>query len=342
MLLTEPEKVEDQQILFARTQSGTASDHLGVQCTDFRRPEDDHTIDGWTIPALCQQHGIAQHRTRPGLIEPFEDLFPIRRGSIDLSGAGDQPCEFLCDADQRTEYNGLPIRGVELNRLSNLAQIWFQGLANRVHLEVSQTDFDLAHVDLERHRACCDAAQVALGHCLLQTVFVGNALEIPCEAFLVASVRCGSYPEDSCPGELSQHLLIAVRYCVVCLVDDHGTKLAGVVAPHHRLNGSDCDALNVGFRSFDFSGRFVVHAAILVSGLLDQFVAVSQDQHGSGTIMGDCVKNDGFATPGRQYQQLSLPFRPVLIDRLDSFLLVWSQLHQNGSSPETTGVMPLV
>ena len=78
-----PQKVQEQQILFAGIQPGTTPDHLTVKASYLCRPQDYHTIHTRAVPALGQQHGITKDVVLP-LVKGFEDFCPVQAGSVDL------------------------------------------------------------------------------------------------------------------------------------------------------------------------------------------------------------------------------------------------------------------
>ena len=55
-----PQKVQQKQMIFSWAEPGTASYHLTVQAPDFGGPQDYNAIHRRAIPALREQHGVAQ------------------------------------------------------------------------------------------------------------------------------------------------------------------------------------------------------------------------------------------------------------------------------------------
>ena len=60
MPLRVPQKVQKEQVVFSAKQPGTTSHHLAVEAAHLGRPQHYDAVYTGTIPALGQQHAVAQ------------------------------------------------------------------------------------------------------------------------------------------------------------------------------------------------------------------------------------------------------------------------------------------
>ena len=123
-----------------RRQSGTAPHHLTIQAPHLGWSENHNTIHRRAIPALCQEHRIAQHVILPG-IKIFQNFSSVLAVSIYLCSPESiliqQVTEFLAGLYQRKEYHCFLIHAVFLHFFCDPLQIRIQCGADFACFKVS-------------------------------------------------------------------------------------------------------------------------------------------------------------------------------------------------------------
>ena len=91
-------------MVFTLAEPCSAPDHLTVQRSDLRRSEHDHAVNGRAVPALGEQHGIAEHIVL-AFIKVGENFCAVIGIAVDLccaeSGIVQDVAKLLRGLDQR-------------------------------------------------------------------------------------------------------------------------------------------------------------------------------------------------------------------------------------------------
>ena len=81
-----PEEIQQQAVILSWVQPEPAAYHLHVQAPDLGWSEDDNAVYTRTIPALSQEHRIAQDLVLASC-EVGQDLRPVRALAVDFGSA---------------------------------------------------------------------------------------------------------------------------------------------------------------------------------------------------------------------------------------------------------------
>ena len=85
MAFRHPEEIQQDQFCFSGVQTHATPDHLLIQAAHLRRAENDNAVHCRAIPALREQHAVAQNGVS-ALFKIPEDIGAIRAVSVDLGG----------------------------------------------------------------------------------------------------------------------------------------------------------------------------------------------------------------------------------------------------------------
>ena len=103
VLVGHPQKVEEQQIALARGEPGAAPYHLAVQAAYLGGPQHHHAVNRRAVPALGEQHGVAQHVVF-ACIEIRQHFLAVGALAVDLGGTESmgvqQVAELLAGLDE--------------------------------------------------------------------------------------------------------------------------------------------------------------------------------------------------------------------------------------------------
>ena len=103
VLVGHPQKIQQKQIALARGKPGAAPYHLAVQAAHLGGPQHHHAVHAGAVPALCEQHGVAQNVVLPG-IKVGQNLAAVGALAVDLGGTESmgvqQVAELLAGLDE--------------------------------------------------------------------------------------------------------------------------------------------------------------------------------------------------------------------------------------------------
>ena len=341
-----PQKVEQQQVGLARGKAGAAPHHLAVQAAHLGGPQHHHAVHGGAVPALGEQHGVAQHIVFAG-VEVGQHLPAVVALAVDLGSPEavgvQQVPELLAGLDQRQEHHRFAALAAPSHFGGDLLQIRIKGCAQVAHGVVAAAHGHGCNIQLQRDGLGHDFAQIALLDGVGQLVLKGQAVEHLAQIAHVAAVRRGGDAKHLGPAEVVQDAAVTVGAGVVGLVDDDGAEiilreafqpggaLQGLHAAHHHPE----PAVQAGgfglFHGADKAGGTLQ----LVGSLFQQLAPVRQNEHpvaGTHLIGSHRRKHNGFAGAGGQHQQgAGVAGVPLGVDAVTGLLLVGSQFlpHQN-------------
>ena len=335
-----PEEIEQQQVAFARGKPGAAADHLAVQAADFGGAEDHHAIDGRTIPALGEQHRVAEDVVFSG-VEIGQYLLSVVALAVDLGG-GEADCveqipELLARLDEGQKDDGLAAFAVGLHLGGDLGEVRVESRSQLAHGIVAAAESHARDVQLEGDGLGEDPAQVALSDGVGQLVLIGQRVEHLPKVPHIAAVGRGRHAEDFCTLKVIEDAAVAVGDGVVGFVDDDGAEVVSgkPFQPGRTLQGLDRahrdpkPAVEAGgfglFYGTDQTGR----AFQFVRSLFQQLAPMGEDEHpvaGAHLIGGDGGEHDGLAGAGRQHQQgAEPPAFPFGVNGIPRLLLVGAE-----------------
>jgi len=348
MLVGHPQKVEEQQVGLALGQTCAASHHLAVQAAHFGGPQHHHTVHAGAVPALGEQHGIAEHVVLPG-IEVGQHFLAVGALAVDLGGLEslgvEQIPELLAGFDEGQEHHRLAVPAPLYHLGGDLFQIRVQRRAQFPYGVVAAAEGHAGDVQFQGNGLGHDLAQITLFDGIGQLVLIGQAVEHLAQVPHVAAVWGGGHAQHLCTLEVVQDAAVAVGDGVVGLVDDDGAEvvpgkafqpsgaLQGLHAAHHHPE----PAVQAGglclFHGADKAGGTLE----LVSCLFQQLSPVGQDEHpvpGTHLISGNGGEYDGLAGSGGQHQQRAqTALFPLGVDAVPGGLLIGAQgldvRHQN-------------
>ena len=341
-----PQEIQQQQVGLAGGEPGAAPHHLAVQAAHLGGPQHHHAVHGRAVPALGQQHGIAEHVVLAGA-EVGQHFFAVGTLAVDLRRAeavgAQQVAEFLARPDEGQEHHRLAVFAAHGHLGGDLLQIRVQRGAEVGHGVVAAAHGHGCNIQLQRDGLGHDLAQIALLDGVGQLVLKGQAVEHLAQIAHVAAVRRGGDAKHLGPAEVVQDAAVTVGDGVVGLVDDDGAEiilreafqpggaLQGLHAAHHHPE----PAVQAGgfglFHGADKAGGTLQ----LVGSLFQQLAPVGEDQHpvpGTHLISGHRREHDGLAGAGGQHQQgAGVAGVPLGVDAVTGLLLVGSQFlpHQN-------------
>ena len=98
-----PQKIQQKQIALARGEPGAAPYHLAVQAAYLGGPQHHHAVNRRAVPALGEQHGVAQHVVF-ACIEIRQHFLAVGALAVDLGGTESmgvqQVAELLAGLDE--------------------------------------------------------------------------------------------------------------------------------------------------------------------------------------------------------------------------------------------------
>ena len=146
-------------MIFPLCQPCATSHHLAVQGTNLCGAQHHHTIYIRTVPALCEQHAVAQHVVL-AVSEILQNLFPVFGFTVDLCRTEtvltEHVPEFLGCLDQRQEYHCFAIGAVLCHFCCNLIQIGIQRRGDVTGFVISGSCPHMGEINLHRHSQCPD------------------------------------------------------------------------------------------------------------------------------------------------------------------------------------------
>ena len=346
MLVGHPQKVEEQQVGLARGEPGAASHHLAVQAAHLGGPQHHHAVHGRAVPALGEQHGVAQHVVLPG-IKVGQNLAAVGALAVDLGGAKalgvQQIPELLAGFDEGQEHHRFAALAALGHLGGDLFQIGVKRSAEVSHGVVPAAHGDRRNVQLQGNGLGHDAAQIALFDGIGQLILKGKAVEHLAQIAHVAAIRRGGHAQHLGVVEVVEDAAVSVGNGVVGLVDDDSAKvimrkafqpggaLQGLHAAHHHTEPCIQTGGICLFHRADKAGG----ALQLVRCLFQQLTAMRQNEHPVARphLIGSYrCKHDGLAGAGRQHQQgAGVAVLPLGVDAFTGLLLVAPQFlpHQN-------------
>ena len=135
------------------TQSGPASYHLAVKAAHLCWTQHDHTVNGRTVPAFRQQHGIAQDVVFP-FIKGFQDFCTVFALTIDFRSLKSlfiqDLFELLAGLYQWKEHDRLSVPAVFHHLVRDLVQIRIQGCCNVTGFKITGLDGYPGQIQLQR------------------------------------------------------------------------------------------------------------------------------------------------------------------------------------------------
>ena len=198
MAVGHPQKIQKQQVLLARRKPGAAPHHLAVEAAHLGGPQHHHAVHAGAVPALGEQHGVAQHVVLSG-VEVGEDFFAVGALAVDLrcpEALGvEQVPELLARFDEGQEHHGLA-PGAALRHLGgDLTEIWIQRGAKFPHGVVAAAEGHAGNVQLQGDGLGHDAAQIPLFDGIGQLVLIGQAVEHLAQVPHIAAVGGGGHAQ---------------------------------------------------------------------------------------------------------------------------------------------------
>ena len=257
----QPEKIQEQQVLFAFVQAGAAAHHLAVQAAHLGGAQHHNAVHTGAVPAFGQQHAVAQHVVGSG-VKICQDLGAIGALAVDLgsmeSVAVQGIPEFLAGFDQRQKDNGFAPLAVVRHLGGDLVQIRVQGAAQLAHGIVPAGHAHGGDVQPEGDGLRHNAAQKAVPDGIGEFVLIGQAVEHLAQIAQVAAVRRGRYAQDLGRGEPVQNAAVAVGHGMVGFVNDDGAEIIvgelfqplGALQALHAANDNAVPAGQAGLFGF--------------------------------------------------------------------------------------------
>ena len=338
-----PQKIQQEQVVFAGGETGTAPDHLRVQGAYLRRPEHNDAVDRGAVPALCQQHGIAEHIIA-SLLKALQNLRAVPTFPVHLR------CQKALLPQDIPEFPACFYKGQENNRpapaavfphlVRDLAQVRVERGAKVRGLKIARLRPHAGQIELQWDGLRLDRRKIALPDRLRKGVLVGKGIKHRPKVLHVPAVRRRRHAEHLCFGEMPKHLLITVRNAVMCLIYDNGVEIIGreptqPAFPHHRLDGADHNpepAAEAGLLRLFYCTPQPRSLCELVCRLRQKLPAVRQNQDtlaAPDAVLRDLCEHDGLAAAGGQHEQgPRVPLFPFRKDRGLCLLLIWPEFHQ--------------
>nr|DAE44311.1 MAG TPA: hypothetical protein [Caudoviricetes sp.] len=308
-----PQKIEKQQVGFAFAQASAASDHLAVQAADFCGTQDNHAIHRRAVPALSEQHGVAEDIVFSGG-EIVQHLAPVGALAVDLRSAEamgvEQIAEFLARLDERQENDGLPICAASSHFGGDLFEVGVQRGAEVSDCVISAAHAYCGDIQLQRNGLRHDLAQIALPDGIGQFVFVGQRVKYFAEIPHVAAVgRCG-HAQHLCAAKVVQNAPVAVRDGVMSLINDDGAEVimrktfqsSGTLQGLDAAHDDAIPAIQAGRFGFFHGADKAGGTLQLVRSLFQQLASMGKDEHPitrPHLIGSNGSEHDGLAGAGR-------------------------------------------
>lgn len=345
MALDVPQEVEQQQLRLTGlgAQARASPDHLAVQRAHLGRPQHHHAVHARAVPALGEQHRVAEHGAAAGRVEGRERLGAVGALAVDLHRAEalglQDPAELLRRLDEREEDHRLALRTPSRQHLvGDALQVRVERRAEVAGRVVARLRAHCGQVDGQRHRLRLDGAEVALLDGARKRVLVGDRVEVGAQVPAVSPVGRGGHAEHVGGVEMVEHRLVAGGQRVVRLVNDDRVEPVPrepieARRPHHRLHAADGHAEPLA----DARALGLLHAAAearrladLVGRLVEQLAPVGEDEHAPAPVhhvLGHHREHDGLAAPGGEDEKrLGAPLVPLALYRPARLLLVRPQI----------------
>ena len=240
VLVSHPEEIEEQQVFLARGEAGAAPHHLAVEAAHLRGPQHDDAVHRGAVPALGEEHGVAEHVVLVGF-EIRKHLSAVGALAVDLGGAKalrvEQVPELLARLDEGQEHHRFAPGTACCHFFSNLAQVRVKSSAKLAYGIIAAAHAHGGDVQLEGDGLGHDAAEVAVFDGIGQLVLIGQAVEHLAEVSHIAPVGGSGHAQDLRTAEVVKDAAIAVGDGMVGLVDDDGPE----VVPGEALES--CGAL---------------------------------------------------------------------------------------------------
>ena len=228
-----PQEIQQQQVGLAGKQARAAAYHLAVQAAYFSRAQHHNAVDARAVPALGEQHTVAQHVVLAA-VECRKDFRAVGRFAVHFcrteAARTQNIAEFLAGLDERQEHNGLAVGTGLCHLVRDLVEVRVERTVEVARLKVAGLHADTGQIHPERHGQRLDGHKVALADGLGQRILIRQRLKHAAEISHITSVGCCGYAEHLCAVKVVEDTSVAVGYRVMRFVDDDGAE----VVPRER------------------------------------------------------------------------------------------------------------
>ena len=215
-------------MILAGGQSHAASHHLLVERTDLCGSKDYDAVNGGTVPALREEHTVAQNIVF-SVFECREYLGAVGAVAVYLcrfhSGSIQHGAKFLRGCNKRQKHNGSSAFAIASHLVCDPGEIRFERVPNLSGGKVSVRYADICNIQFERYHLRTYRAQIAVTDCLGHAVLVGLGVEILSEIFHIAPVGSRRNAENVGVRKMVKHTPVAVRKAVMRFVHDNVLKV---------------------------------------------------------------------------------------------------------------------